>query len=140
MYLLDTNVVSELRKTSSGRIDANVLRWAQSVPPPLCHISVVSILELEIGVRQMERRDARQGGLLRQWLDGTVLPFFAGRVLPIDLPVALRCAEMSVPDRKPERDGFIGATAHAHNMVLITRNVRDFEGMDIRILDPWLDV
>lgn len=140
MYLLDTNVVSELRKASSGRIDANVLRWSQSVPPPLCHISVVSILELEIGVRQIERRDARQGGLLRQWLDGTVLPFFAGRVLPVDLPVALRCAEMSVLDRKPERDGFIGATAHAHNMVLITRNARDFEGMDIRILDPWLDV
>jgi toxin FitB len=123
MYLLDTNVVSELRKASSGRVDANVLRWSQSVPPLLCHISAMSILELEIGVRQMEHRDARQGGLLRQWLDGKVLPFFAG---------------MSVPDRRPERDGLIGATAHVQNMVLVTRNVADFADMDIRLLNPWL--
>lgn len=138
MYLLDTNVVSELRKASSGRVDANVLRWSQSVPPLLCHISAMSILELEIGVRQMEHRDARQGGLLRQWLDGTVLPFFAGRVLPVDLAVALQCAGMSVPDRRPERDGLIGATAHVQNMVLVTRNVADFADMDIRLLNPWL--
>ncbi len=138
MYLLDTNVVSELRKSSSGRIDANVLRWSQSVPPSLCHVSAMSILELEIGVRQMERRDARQGELLRQWLDRTVLPFFTDRVLPVDLPVVLRYAEMSVPDRRPERDGLIGATAHVHNMILVTRNVADFAGGDIRILNPWL--
>jgi predicted nucleic acid-binding protein len=138
MYLLDTNVVSELRKSSSGRVDANVLHWSQSVPPPLCHISAMSVLELEIGVRQMERRDARQGELLRHWLDQVVLPFFSGRVLPVDLPVVLRYAQLSVPDRRPERDGLIGATAHVHNMVLVTRNVTDFEGGGIRILNPWL--
>lgn len=138
MYLLDTNVVSELRKASSGRIDANVLRWSQSALPPLCHLSAISVLELEIGVRQMERRDVLQGQALRQWLDGTVLPFFAGRVLPVDLPVVLRHAELSVPDRRPERDGLIGATAHVHNMILVTRNVADFSDMGIRILNPWL--
>lgn len=138
MYLLDTNIVSELRKTSSGRVDAHVLRWSQSVPPPLCHISAMSMLELEIGVRQMERRDKRQGLALRRWLDEVVLPFFAGRVLPVDLAVALRCAELSVPDRRPERDGLIGATAHVHNMILVTRNVADFTEMDIRLLNPWL--
>lgn len=138
MYLLDTNVVSELRKSSSGRVDANVLRWSQSVPPSLCHVSAMSILELEIGVRQMERRDARQGEPLRQWLDGIVLPFFKDRVLPVDLPVVLRYAATSVPDRRPERDGLIGATAHVHNMVLVTRNVADFSGSDVRILNPWI--
>jgi len=139
MYLLDTNVVSELRKTSSGRIDANVLHWSQSVPPALCHISAMSILELEIGVRQMERRDVRQAEPLRRWLDGTVLPFFRDRILPVDLAVVLRLAEMSVPNRQPERDGLIGATAHVHNMVLVTRNVADFEEAGLRILNPWLD-
>jgi predicted nucleic acid-binding protein len=138
MYVLDTNVVSELRKATSGRIDANVLRWSQSVPPPLCHISAVSVLELETGVRQMERRDERQGQLLRAWLDDVVLPFFAGRILPVDLSVALRCAATSVPDPRPDRDGLIGATAHVHNMTLVTRNVSDFTGMDIRLLNPWL--
>ncbi len=139
MYLLDTNVVSELRKASSGRIDVNVLRWSRSVPPALCHMSAMSVLELEIGVRQMERRDARQGEPLRKWLDGTVLPFFKDRILPVDLAVVLRFAELSVPDRRPERDGLIGATAHVHNMALVTRNVADFEGAGIRILNPWLD-
>lgn len=139
MYLLDTNVVSELRKTSSGRIDANVQRWSQSVPPALCHISAMSILELEIGVRQMERRDARQAQPLRRWLDGTVLSFFRDRILPVDLAVVLRLAEMSVPNRQPERDGLIGATAHVNNMVLVTRNVADFDGAGLRILNPWLD-
>ncbi len=139
MYLLDTNVVSELRKVSSGRVDASVLRWSRSVPPALCHISAMSVLELEIGVRQMERRDGRQGEPLRQWLDGIVLPFFKDRILPVDLAVVLRLAELSVPARRPERDGLIGATAYVHNMVLVTRNVVDFEGADIRILNPWLD-
>lgn len=139
MFLLDTNVVSELRKASTGRIDANVLRWSHSVPPALCHVSAMSILELEIGVRQMERRDARQGEALRQWMDGTVFPFFSERILSVDLAVVLRLAEMSVPDRQPERDGLIGATAYVHNMVLITRNVVDFEGAGIRILNPWLE-
>nr|WP_314085575.1 type II toxin-antitoxin system VapC family toxin [uncultured Shinella sp.] len=139
MYLLDTNVVSELRKTSSGRVDANVLRWSQSVPPALCHVSAISILELEIGVRQMERGDVRQAEPLRRWLDGTVLPFFRDRILPVDLAVVLRLAEMSVPNRPPERDGLIGATAYVHNMVLVTRNVADFEGAGLRILNPWLD-
>lgn len=138
MYLLDTNVVSELRKATSGRVDPHVLRWSQSVPPPLCHVSAMSILELEIGVRQTERRDAPQGRLLRRWLDEAVLPFFSRRVLPVDLPVMLRCAEMSVPDGRPDRDGLIGATAYVQNMVLVTRNVADFAGMDIRILNPWL--
>jgi toxin FitB len=139
MYLLDTNVVSELRKATSGRADDNVLRWSRSVPPALCHISAMSVLELEIGVRQMERRDARQGALLRQWLDRTVLAFFRDRILSVDLAVVLRFAEFSVPDRRPERDGLIGATAYVHNMVLVTRNVVDFEGAGIRILNPWLD-
>ena len=139
MYLLDTNVVSELRKTNSGRIDAADLRWSQSIPPSLCFLSAMSMLELEIGVRRMEHRDAPQGQRFRSWLDEVVLPFFSGRILPVDLAVAVRCAEMSVPDRRPGRDGLIGATAYVHNMVLVTRNVAYFAGMGIRVVNPWQD-
>ena len=139
MYLFDTNVVSEFRKTASGRADPNVVRWSQSVAPPLCHVSAMSMLELEIGVLQMERRDPAQGRLLRDWLSDTVLPFFSGRILDVDLTVALRCAELVVPDPRPDRDALIGATASVHNMVLVTRNVGDFKGMDIRIFNPWTD-
>ena len=137
MYIFDTNVVSELRKAASGRADANVLAWTGSIAPPLCYVSAMSMLEMEIGVRRMERRDPVQGHLLREWLSGVVLPFFSGRVLPVDLAVAMRCGEFMVPDPKPDRDALIGATASVHNMVLVTRNVGDFAGMDIKLLNPW---
>jgi predicted nucleic acid-binding protein len=137
MYLLDTNVVSELRKASNGQMNAGVRRWAQEIYPEFMFISVVSILELEIGILQKERRDQQQGAILRKWLNEKVLPAFAQRVLPIDLSVAQRCASLHVPDPKSERDALIAATAIEHRMTIVTRNVSDFIQSGVKVFDPW---
>lgn len=94
-------------------------------------------MELEIGVRRIERRDASQGLLLRRWLEDQVLPQFTGRMLPVDLLVARRCAVLHVPDRHEEGDAMIAATALAHSLTVVTRNTRDFEPMGVPLLNPW---
>lgn len=137
MYLLDTNVVSELRKAGSGKADVNVTGWAASVSPPSLFLSAISILELETGTLLVERRDPAQGVALRAWLDGHVLPAFAGRVLAVDEAVARRCARLHAPDRRADRDALIAATALVHGLTVVTRNVADFEPTGVRILDPW---
>lgn len=136
MFVLDTNVVSELRKPA-GRIDGNVAAWATSVAPGALFLSAITLLELEIGVLQMERRDPVQGALLRTWFDGHLQPAFSGRVLPIDAQVALRCARLHVPDRRSERDALIAATALVHGLTVVTRNVQDFQMTGVPLLDPW---
>ena len=95
------------------------------------------IEELEIGVLRIERRDPAQGELLRRWLDDRIMAAFAGRVLPIDTRVARRSAALHVPNPRPIRDGFIAATALVHGLVLVTRNVSDFEPLGVRLLNPW---
>lgn len=137
MYLLDTNVVSELRKIRTGKADQNVSVWSDSVDALELCVSVVTIEQLEIGVLQMERRDAAQGELFRRWLDDQVMPAFDDRVLPIDTNVARRSAGLHVPDPRPIRDGFIAATALVHSLVLVTRNVADFKPMGVELLNPW---
>lgn len=137
MFLLDTNVVSELRKAPSGKADAHVVAWAKSVPAASLHLSVLSVYELEMGVVAMERKDARRGALLRRWLNDQVLPAFAGRILPLDVDVAIRSAALNVPDRLAERDGFIAATALVHRMTVVTRNTADFERTGVALHDPW---
>ena len=137
MYLLDTNVVSELRKTKSGRADLNVIAWAQPIPVGSLFLSAITVLEIELGVLLIERRDPAQGKVLRAWLDQSVLPAFEGRILPVDLEVARRCARMHVPDPRSERDALIAATALVHGMTVVTRNVPDFSGLDLTLLDPW---
>jgi len=137
MFLLDTNVVSELRKVRLGKADENVAEWADSVATPDLYLSVVTIQELEIGVLLAERRDAAKGAIFRIWLNKHVLPAFAGRILPVDLAVALQSANLHVPDPHPLRDGLIAATALVHGMVVVTRNVDDFKGTGVRILNPW---
>jgi toxin FitB len=137
MFILDTNVVSELRKARSGRADANVSRWAASVEPSTLYISVITAMELEAGVLQIERRDVAQGAILRQWLQAKVLTEFDGRVLPIDLPVAQRCARLHVPDRKSDRDALIAATGLVHGMTVVSRNVSDFAATGVSLVNPW---
>ena len=137
MYLLDTNVVSELRRGKRGA-SPNVYAWAASVSTGSLYLSAITVLELETGVRLLERRDARQGETLRNWLDDQVMPAFAGRILPIDIDIARCCAGLHVPDRRPHRDVFIAATALVHAMTVVTRNTADFAAMDIATLDPWL--
>ena len=137
MFILDTNVVSELRKVRLGKADENVAKWADSVATPDLYLSVVTIQELEIGVLLAERRDAEKGAIFRAWLNNHVLPAFEGRILPVDLAVALQSARLHVPDPHPVRDGLIAATALVHGMTVVTRNVDDFKRTGVPILNPW---
>lgn len=137
MYLLDTNVVSELRKAKAGKADQNVRAWAESVSAASLFLSAITILELEAGILLVERRDPSQGAVLRAWLDGHVLPAFSGRILAVDTAVAQRCAKLHVPDPRSDRDAFIAATALVHGMTVVTRNVADFAPAGVEILNPW---
>jgi hypothetical protein len=137
MFVLDTDVISELRKAKAGKADPNVAAWASSVPATALYVSVITVLELETGVLQVLRRDPRQGALLRAWLDQQVLPAFSGRVLPVDTLVAQRCAALHVPDPRSERDALIAATAMVHHMTVVTRNVADFGVTGVPVLNPW---
>jgi predicted nucleic acid-binding protein len=137
MFLLDTNVISELRKVPSGRADLQVVAWTQKTSPSDQFISTITAMELEIGVRRIERRDVSQGVLLRRWFEEKVLPQFSGRLLPVDLQVAVRCAALHVPDRREEGDAMIAATALVHGLTVVTRNTRDFAPMGVPLLNPW---
>ena len=137
MYVLDTPVVSELRKTRSGGADPYVVAWSASAHVGALYLSAVTIFELEIGVLRLERRDVAQGRMLRAWIEDSVLPAFDGRVLPIDAAVARRCAPLHVPNPRAYRDAFIAATALVHSMAVVTRNVADFAGTGVALLNPW---
>jgi toxin FitB len=138
MYLLDTNVVSELRKVASGKADLQVAAWSKRVSEDALFISVITVQELEIGARLLLRRDEAQGTMLTEWIQSYVLPFFADRVLPVDLPVARASVGLHVPNPKPIRDGLIAATAQVHDLTVVTRNVRDFVECNVRLINPWL--
>lgn len=135
-FLLDTNVVSELRK-SAGRAEPGVRAWAHQQLTSELFISVITVLEIEIGVGRVEGRDRTQGLVLRRWLEQNLLAAFAGRIVSIDLTVARRAAAMHVPDPRPERDALIAATALAHNHVVVTRNTADFERLGVQLINPW---
>lgn len=137
MYLLDTNVVAELRKAKAGKADKGVTTWARSVAPASLFLSSVTVLEMELGILLVERRDSTQGAILRAWMEGHVLPAFADRILAIDTIVARRCAQLHVPDLKSERDAFIAATALVHGLTVVTRNVADFAATGVVTLNPW---
>ncbi|TQS43795.1 type II toxin-antitoxin system VapC family toxin [Cryptosporangium phraense] len=137
MFLLDTNVVSELRKAKAGKADKNVVDWAAGAAASSMFISAITVQELEIGVLLVERRDPAQGSVLRRWLESQVLPAFAERVLPVDTAVARRSARLHVPDPHPVRDSLIAATALVHGMLVVTHNVSDFAPTGVEIVDPW---
>jgi len=137
MFVLDTNVISEIRKIRSGKADPNVAAWAETVDLAVLFLSVITVMELELGVLLVERRDSRQGEVLRKWLDQQVLPEFSDRILTIDGAVAQRCARLHVPDKCNERDAFIAASAIHHGMTVVTRNVADFQPTGVNLLNPW---
>ena len=137
MFILDTNVISELRKAKSGKADPKVVGWAAAINADELFLSAITILDLEMGVLQVERRDSLQGNLLRSWLDNQVLTAFDGKILVIDAAVAQRCARLHVPDRSSERDALIAATALVHGMTIVTRNVTDFATSGVDLINPW---
>jgi toxin FitB len=135
-YLLDTNVISELRKPA-GRASTNVRLWAGRQRTSDLLISVITVMEIEIGVARLERRDSVQGDVLRKWLERDLLVAFATRILPVDLAVVRRASARHVPDPRPERDVLIAATALNLNLVVVTRNITDFEPLGVELLNPW---
>ncbi len=137
MYLLDTNVISELRKAKSGKANKHVVAWANTISANSLFLSAITILELETGILLIERRDNSQGAILRSWLNSHVLPAFSDRVLPVDIAVAQRCAKLHIPDPRSDRDALIAATALVHGMTIVTRNICDFEPTGASILNPW---
>ena len=139
MFLLDTNVISELRKAKAGRANRGVTAWGSDVPAALMFMSVISLHELEHGVLLAERSEPSKGGVLRAWLDSSVVPAFHERIVDVDVAVVLRAAALHVPDPAPFRDALIGATALVHGLTMITRNVVDFERFDdLAVVNPWV--
>ena len=137
-YLIDTNVWSELR--NRNRTDINVRKWAETANPADLYLSAVTVFELERGVLLIERRDSQQGSRLRRWLEQHVLEPFERQILPVDTAIARRCAALHVPYPRPERDALIAATALSHGLMVVTRNVGDFEPMGVALLNPWLAI
>lgn len=110
IFLLDTNVVSELRKIGDGKADSNVVAWLAAEDAASFYVSAITILELERGILGVQRRDAEQGARLRSWLDNHVRKEFVGRIMSIDDGIATRCAHLHIPDRRKEADAVIAAT------------------------------
>jgi predicted nucleic acid-binding protein len=137
MYLLDTNVISELRKARDGKANANVVECLSRVDAASFYISAITLMELELGILRLERRDTTQAAKLRMWMQEIVIPEFAERTLAVDAAVALRCAQLHVPDPRAERDAYIAATALVHGMTVVTRNVDDFKPCGVKIVNPW---
>jgi len=137
MYLLDTNVISELRKFETGRADRRVERWSIGKSKTEFYLSSVTILELQMGVLQIMRKDHAQSQVLHAWLHHQVLLNFAGRILPVDADVALECASLHTVKSRSYKDSLIAATALVHGLTVVTRNVKDFEPMGCKVLNPW---
>src|SRR4051812_42748376 len=135
MFLLDTNVISELRRPDKA--DRNVVAWANAIPAASFFVSAISILEIELGALLVARKDAAQGAVLRAWIDHQILLRFDGRILAVDTAVAQRCARLHVPDPPAERDALIAATAMVHGLTVVTRNVVDFEPTGVALMNPW---
>jgi len=135
MYLLDTNVISELRKGS--RANSNVVSWADSINSKAMFISVITVMELRMGILNLARKDTHQSDILGSWLDNSVIPAFTERILPVDLQIANQCASLHIPDPRSDRDALIAATALTYGMTVATRNIKDFHATGVRFVNPW---
>ena len=134
-YLLDTNVVSALRRRD--RLPRAVAAWFEAIPEEALFLSVITLLEVEVGIRRKERSDPIQGAMLRRWKTEWVVPAFAGRILDVTPEIAEACATLHVPDWRPAMGSLIGATAMVRHFTVVTRNVGDFRAMPVAIFDPW---
>ena len=137
MYLLDTNVLSELRKAQSGRADANVVAWAQDERLSFCWLSVVNILEVERGILRLQKSDAQQAAVIRHWMEQWVELRFAGRILPVTVSIAKLAASLQVPDPMETEDALLAATALSNGFAMATRNIRHFSRSGVTMVNPW---
>lgn len=136
-YLLDTNVVSELRKVGDGKADLNVAAWLSAQDSRDLYISAITILELEREILSIQRRDIERGARLRTWMDSRVRPAFAQRTIAIDEAIATRCAHLHIRDPRNEADALVAATGVVHGLVVVTSNIEDFQGAGVILVDPW---
>lgn len=138
MYLLDTNILSEFRKIGSTREHPQVKAWLCSVTPDQLFISTISLMEIKMGILSAEHRgDHAQAMHLNAWYQQDIKQKFARQLLPISGEIAEICAELHVPNRRPFGDSCLAATALVHNFTLVTRNVKDFQGLKLRLINPF---
>lgn len=135
-YLLDTNVISELRK--GGRADANVTAWFADVADEEIFLSVLTIGEIRRGIESVRRRDPDSAAALDRWLN-LVSEAHGDRVVPIDRAIAEEWGRMNVPDPLPVVDGLLAATARVLGLTLVTRNVADIAGTKVVLLNPFTE-
>jgi predicted nucleic acid-binding protein len=133
-FLLDTNVISELRK--GPRTNPGVRDWFDGVAGEDVHLSVVVIGELRQGIERVRKRDARSAANLERWLD-VLVEDYGARILPVDLAVADLWGRLNVPDPLPAIDGFLAATALIHDLTLVTRDVRGVKSTGVATLNPF---
>jgi predicted nucleic acid-binding protein len=137
MFVLDTNVISELRQGKPNP-SMSVRQWAAGQPSNQLFLSAITLLELELGVQALERKTPPQGSALRHWLGG-VRAAFAGRILPFAESTAPVCAALHIPKPRSDRDAMMAATALEHRFTVVTRNVSDLESTGVALVNPWLD-
>lgn len=137
MYLVDTNVISELRKARMRRADPNLAAWGATIEAEDLYLSVITVQEIEIGILKAERSDRRKGEVLRGWMTGYITPNFRDRILPVDLRIAFRAAQLHTQRSRPVADTLLAATAWAHNFTMVTRNTRDFEDAGVSLINPF---
>ena len=135
MFVLDTNVISELRHGKPNQ-SPQLRSWAANQPAQQLFLSAITMLELEKGVQALERRTPPQGSALRAWLSG-VRQAFSGRILPFTDVTASLCASLHLPNPRGERDAMIAATALEHGFAVVTRNVSDFDNAGVLLINPW---
>lgn len=137
MYLLDTNIVSEMRKANTSARSPQFATWLESINLDLCYLSAMTWFEVETGILRKERQDAAQGRLLRAWFEEVLKPEFGERIFAVSPPIALATAKLHVANPAAVIDSFIAATAMVHGKILVTRNVKDFAHFDVPIVNPF---
>lgn len=132
-FLLDTNIVSELRR--GARASAALLAWFDDQREHSLFLSVVTVAEIRQGIEQVRRKDARQAHALDRWLHG-LTQYYEERLLYVDGSVAEEYGRLRAARTLPVLDGLLAATARVHGLTLVTRNVRDFRGLPVHVFDP----
>lgn len=132
-YLLDTNILSEVRKPHG---DANVRSWFAEVGSDELYVSVLTLGEVRQGTERLKRRDEAQAAVIERWLEGLAASY-RERLLPVDLEVVDAWGRLNVPDPLPVIDGLLAATALVHSLTLVTRNTKDVERSGVPLINPF---